>query len=76
MESLKKSLEGIQTEKESLIKERDLLKKTETEKNTQITKLEGQVTNQENVQKQIQDEIAKAEAQLEMLKELIRPSLS
>ena len=59
---------------EAAVKERDQFKKTASDRAARIAELEAQVADQAERQKQIDEEMIKAEAQLEMLKEFMRPS--
>lgn len=63
-------------ERDNVLKERDTLKKTVSDRAMRIAELEAQVADQAERQKQIDEEMAKAEGQLEMLKELLRPALT
>ena len=57
-------------------KERDTLKKTVSDRAIRIAELETLVADHASRQAQIDEELAKAEGQLEMLKELLRPTLT
>jgi chromosome segregation ATPase len=52
--------------------ERDALKKTASDRALRIAELKAQVADQAERQKQIDEEMAKAEGQLDMLKDLLR----
>jgi DNA repair exonuclease SbcCD ATPase subunit len=71
-----KERDQARTEREALAKERDTLKTTVTERAMRIAELEAQVADQAERQKKIDEEMAKAEGQLDMLKDLLRPVLS
>jgi hypothetical protein len=57
-------------------RERDTLKKTVSDRAIRIAELETLVADHASRQAQIDEELAKAEGQLEMLKELLRPTLT
>jgi hypothetical protein len=61
---------------DNLTKERDALKKTATDRALRIAELEAQVADQAERQKQIDEEMTKAEGQLDMLKGLLLSELS
>jgi hypothetical protein len=56
-------------------KDRSALKKVVSEGSLRIAELETQLADQSNRQQQINEEMAKADGQLQMLKDLLRPSL-
>jgi hypothetical protein len=58
---------------EAAVKERDALKKTAGDRAARIAELEAQVADQAERQKQIDEQMIRAETQLEMLKEFMRP---
>ena len=57
--------------RDNLKKERDALKKTATDRAMRIAELEAQVADQAERQRLIDEEMAKAEGQLDMLKDLL-----
>jgi myosin heavy subunit len=59
---------------DSLTSERDQLNKTASDRASQIAELEVQVAEQAERQTQIDAQMVRAEAQLEMLKDFMRPS--
>jgi DNA repair exonuclease SbcCD ATPase subunit len=59
---------------ETLTKERDQLKKTVADRSSRIAELEAQTADQAERQIQIDEQMVRAEAQLEMLKDFMRPS--
>ena len=71
-----KERDQARVEREAAAKERDTLKKTVSDRAIRIAELEAQVADQAERQKQIDEGMAKAEGQLEMLKELLRPALT
>jgi hypothetical protein len=75
-EQTKTDLAATATARDNAAKERDTLKTTATERAMRIAELEAQVADQAERQKQIDEEMAKAEGQLDMLKDLLRPVLS
>jgi hypothetical protein len=58
---------------EGAVTERDALKKTVADRAARIAELEAQVSDQAERQKQIDEQMIRAETQLEMLKEFMRP---
>jgi hypothetical protein len=66
---------SLVAERDATAKERDALKKTASERAIRIAELEAQVADQAERQRQIDEEMAKADGQLEMLKDLLRPAL-
>lgn len=72
---LENSSKVLATERDAARKERELLKNTANEKAIRIAELELQVADQAERQKGIDEELAKAEGQLQMLKDLLRPAL-
>jgi hypothetical protein len=72
---LETSSKALLTERDTARKERDLLKNTVNERTTRVAELELQAADQAERQKQIEEEMARAEGQLEMLKDLLRPSV-
>jgi hypothetical protein len=75
-QDLESRIQTLATERDNATKERDALKKTATERAMRIAELEAQVADQAERQKQIDEEMAKAEGQLDMLKDLLRPALT
>jgi hypothetical protein len=63
-------------ERDDALKEQNTLKKTISDSAMRIGKLEAQAVDQAERQKQLDEEMVKAEAQLEMLKELLRPEIA
>lgn len=59
---------------EAAVKERDALKKTAGDRAARIAELEAQVADQAERQKQIDEQMIRAETQLEMLKEFMKPA--
>ena len=59
---------------EAAVKERDALKKTASDRAARIAELEAQVSDQAERQKQIDEQMTRAETQLEMLKEFMQPA--
>ena len=59
---------------EAAVKERDALKKTASDRAARIAELEAQVSDQAERQKQIDEQMIRAETQLEMLKEFMQPA--
>ena len=59
---------------EAAAKERDALKKTASDRAGRIAELEAQVSDQAERQKQIDEQMIRAETQLEMLKEFMQPA--
>jgi uncharacterized coiled-coil protein SlyX len=57
-----------------LVKERDQLKKTAGDRAARIAELEAQIADQAERQKQIDEQMVRAETQLEMLKEFLQPA--
>lgn len=69
-----KERDQTRSEKESLVKERDQLKKTAGDRAARIAELEAQVADQAERQKLIDEQMIRAETQLEMLKEFLKPA--
>jgi chromosome segregation ATPase len=69
-----KERDQTRTERETLVKERDQLKKTVGDRASRITELEAQVADQADRQKLIDEQMVRAETQLEMLKEFLQPA--
>ena len=67
-----KERDQILHERDVLIKERDQLKKTIGDRSARIAELEAQIAEQADRQRLIDEEMAKAAGQLEMLKEIFR----
>jgi hypothetical protein len=63
-----------QSELEAAVKERDTLKKTAADRAARIAELEAQIADQAERQKQIDEQMIRAETQLEMLKEFLQPA--
>jgi chromosome segregation ATPase len=61
-------------ERDNITKERDQLKKTAGDRATRIAELEAQIADQAERQKQIDEQMVRAETQLEMLKEFLQPA--
>jgi len=76
LQSLRRERDARTKERDNAAKERDALKKTATDRAMRIAELEAQVADQAERQRQIDEEMAKAEGQLDMLKDLLRPSLT
>jgi chromosome segregation ATPase len=74
-DNLTKERDQARAERDNIAKERDALKKTASDRAMRIAELEAQVSDQAERQKQIDEEMAKAEGQLHMLKDFLRPSL-
>jgi hypothetical protein len=64
-----------QSELEAAVKERDTLNKTAGDRVVRIAELEAQAADQGERQKQIDEQMIRAETQLEMLKDLMRAGL-
>jgi len=62
-------------ERDNTTKECEALRKTAAERAILISELESRLAEQADRQRQIDEEMAKAEGQLEMLKEFVRPAL-
>jgi uncharacterized coiled-coil DUF342 family protein len=71
LDSEKKTLVS---EKDALAKERDQLKKSAADRAARIAELEAQVADQAERQKLIDEQMVRAETQLEMLKEFLQPA--
>jgi hypothetical protein len=69
-----KERDQVRTEKDNLTKERDVLKKTASDRASRIAELEAQVADQAERQKLIDEQMVRAETQLEMLKEFLQPA--
>ena len=69
-----KERDQARTEKDNLTKERDALKKTVGDRSARIAELEAQIADQAERQKQINEQMVRAETQLEMLKEFLQPA--
>jgi chromosome segregation ATPase len=69
-----KERDQSRTERETLVKERDQLKKTAGDRASRIAELEAQVADQADRQKLIDEQMVRAETQLEMLKEFLQPA--
>jgi chromosome segregation ATPase len=76
LEELQGQHSSLATERDNAFKERDALKKTISERAMRIAELEAQLADQAERQRQIDAEMAKAEGQLDMLKDLLRPALA
>jgi uncharacterized coiled-coil DUF342 family protein len=72
-DTLAKERDQSRTERDALIKERDQLKKTAADRAARIAELEAQVADQAERQKLIDEQMIRAETQLEMLKEFLQP---
>jgi uncharacterized coiled-coil DUF342 family protein len=70
-----KDCDRARTEHETAAKERDALRKNASDHAIRIVELESQLADQAERQKRIDEEMAKAEGQLDMLKDLLRPAL-
>jgi uncharacterized coiled-coil DUF342 family protein len=73
-DSLASEKNALNTQLASLTSERDQLKKTVADRASRIAELEAQVADQAERQIQIDEQMVRAEAQLEMLKDFMRPS--
>jgi hypothetical protein len=71
-----KDRQELATARDGTARERDELKKTASERAMRIAELEAQVADLAERQNQIDAEMAKAEGQLDMLKDLLRPALA
>jgi chromosome segregation ATPase len=69
-----KLLSENQVALEVAVKERDQFKKTAVDRASRIAELEAQVADQAERQKQIDEQMIRAETQLEMLKEFLQPA--
>jgi predicted nucleic acid-binding Zn-ribbon protein len=69
-----KLLSENQVALEAAVKERDQFKKTAVDRASRIAELEAQVADQAERQKQIDEQMIRAETQLEMLKEFLQPA--
>lgn len=69
-----KERDEARTERDAHLRERDNLKKTVAERAARIAELEAQVADQAERQKQIDEQMLRAETQLEMLKEFLKPA--
>jgi chromosome segregation ATPase len=73
-ETLTSEKTALNAQLASLASERDQLKKTVADRASRIAELEAQVADQAERQIQIDEQMTRAEAQLEMLKDFMRPS--
>jgi hypothetical protein len=73
--ALKSEHSELETRHSSLVAEHNALKKTASERTMRIAELEAQVAEQAERQRQIDEEMTKADGQLQMLKELLRSDL-
>jgi chromosome segregation ATPase len=69
-----KERDQFRTERDNLVKERDQLKKTAGDRASRIAELEARVADQAERQKLIDEQMVRAETQLEMLKEFLQPA--
>jgi chromosome segregation ATPase len=69
-----KERDQARMERDNLTKERDTVKKTASDRATRIAALEAQIADQAERQKQIDEQMVRAETQLEMLKEFLQPA--
>jgi chromosome segregation ATPase len=73
--TLTQKCDQARSERDAKANERDALKKIASDRAMRIAELEAQVADQANRQKQITEEMAKTEGQIEMLKDLLAPTL-
>jgi hypothetical protein len=73
-QALEARLSTLVSEKDAIAKERDQLKKTAGDRASRIAELEAQVADQAERQKLIDEQMIRAETQLEMLKEFLKPA--
>jgi chromosome segregation ATPase len=71
---LNAQLATLASERDAFAAERDQLKKTVADRSSRIAELEAQTADQAERQIQIDEQMVRAEAQLEMLKDFMRPS--
>ena len=64
----------LDSEKKALAAERDQFKKTAADRAARIAELEAQIADQAERQKLIDEQMVRAETQLEMLKEFLQPA--
>jgi hypothetical protein len=74
-QALSERASGLAT-RDNAVSEAEILKKTLSERALRIAELEAQIAEQSKRQRQIDEELAKAEGQLQMLKDLLHPALS
>jgi chromosome segregation ATPase len=65
---------SLVSERDHAAKERDALKKIASERAMRIAELEAQLADQAERQRQIDEEMAKAEGQLDILKQILTPA--